>query len=167
MGKTAIIYYTWSWGNTERVAAYIANALDAYLFQIDTVEPYPRVEDLVVVRAKEEVFGKLTPTIKPIDIDLAQYETIILGCPVWWLSMAPAMRTFLTENKGALQGKRVACFVTRAKWKGSEIDDMEELLQGCKLLPSIEVEFGSEIAYELVTPEEELDAWLSEIEARS
>lgn len=158
-----MVYYTWSWGNTERVAACASAALDADLIRIDTVEPYPRVEDLVVAKARDEVLGRKTPAIKPLDVDFSQYDTVMLGCPVWWLSMAPAMRTFLVQHGDELRGKRVACFVTRARWQGSEVADMEGLLPDCELLPSLEVEFGSEVAYELVTSEDSISSWIAEL----
>lgn len=160
MDKAVVVYYTWSWGNTERIAASVAAELDADLIRIDTIEPYPRVEDLVVAKAKDEVFGKKTPPIKPLNVDLSGYGTIVLGCPVWWLSMAPAMRTFLVEHGEDLKGKRVGCFVTRAKWRGTEIADMEGLLPECEHLPSFECEFGSDVAYELITSEQDVMDWV-------
>ena len=39
--STLVVYYSLSCGNTERVAEKVADALDADIEAIETVEPYP------------------------------------------------------------------------------------------------------------------------------
>lgn len=41
--------------------------------------------------------GKI-PEIKDVAIDLNQYGEIIIGTPVWWYTLAPVIRTFLSKN---------------------------------------------------------------------
>lgn len=45
------------------------------------------------------------PKIQPLNIDLTEYDTVILGAPVWWYAFAPAMKTFLHDTD--LSGKTV------------------------------------------------------------
>ena len=43
-----------------------------------------------------------------------KYDTVIFGSPVWASNMAPPLRTFIEDNKEALDGKRFAgavCFM--------------------------------------------------------
>ena len=163
----AVVYYTWSWGNTEKVAVHVADRLGAELYRLDTVVPYPRVEDAVVAQAEVEVRDRVTPEIESADIPWERYGTVIVGCPVWWLSIAPAMRTFLVDNREVLRDKTVSYFLTRAQWPGTAAADLEALLSDCRIIEGFECEFGTEAAYELVTDLSILDAWIETLPSRT
>lgn len=45
-----------------------------------------------------EVESGFMPKIQPLNIDLTEYDTVILGAPVWWYAFAPAMKTFLHDT---------------------------------------------------------------------
>ena len=62
--------------------------------------------------------------IKPIFVNLADYDVIAIGTPTWWYTMAPAVLTFLTTND--FTGKTVIPFMTNGGWPGHVIIDMEE-----------------------------------------
>lgn len=62
------------------------------------------------VLSKTETQNKVCPPIKPLDKDPAYYDRILLGTPTWWYTMAPAVRTFLTETD--LTGKELVLFAT-------------------------------------------------------
>ena len=51
-----------------------------------------------------------------MDVDLAQFDTIILGAPVWWYTFAPAMHTFLKNTD--LSRKTIYPFATNGGWIG-------------------------------------------------
>ena len=42
MAKKLVVYYSWSNGNTKRIAEKLAEELGADIRRIDTVEPYQR-----------------------------------------------------------------------------------------------------------------------------
>ena len=48
--------------------------------------------------------------IKPIEKDVSEYDLVIVGTPVWASTMAPAILTYLTENKEKF--KEVSFFCT-------------------------------------------------------
>ena len=60
---------------------------------------------IFVKQGKDEINKGFKPPIKPINIDLSQYDTIILGTPVWWYTFAPAVKTFIESNN--LAGKTI------------------------------------------------------------
>ena len=48
MAKKLVVYYSWSNGNTKRIAEKLAEELGADIRRIDTVEPYKGSYDAVV-----------------------------------------------------------------------------------------------------------------------
>lgn len=50
------------------------------------------------------------PEIKEFDVDLNNYDTIIIGTPVWWYAFAPTIKTFL--NNHDFSGKNIYPYAT-------------------------------------------------------
>ena len=107
--KTLVVYYSYT-GNTKNIAAHIAKELNADTAVIDTVTPYEGDYNAVVDQGQNEIRNGYKPPIKPINVDLSQYDTIILGTPVWWYTFAPAVKTFIESND--LSGKTIVPFAT-------------------------------------------------------
>lgn len=55
MKKLLITYYSWSNGNTERIAKMLQNEVGGDLVKIDTVTPYSGSYDEVVNQGQEEI----------------------------------------------------------------------------------------------------------------
>lgn len=163
MEKMLVVYYSWSNGNTKKVAEELAKAKDADLVRIETVEPYQGSYQEVVDQGKDEVERGYCPPIKPISIDLSEYDTIAVGTPTWWYTMAPAVKTFLKEND--LSGKTVIPFMTNGGWPGHVIKDMTAAMKGAKIEEPMEIRFDSEGGDRQVTPQEEVDSWIARIRA--
>ena len=110
--KTAVIYFSWS-GNTRFAAEAIAKKASADLFEIKVEKPYSSDFNKCCDEAKPECYGKTLRAINPIEgLDLAKYDLVFVGSPNWWGTMAPPVRTWATQNKGALKGKSVCLFQT-------------------------------------------------------
>ncbi|MBR1586857.1 MAG: flavodoxin [Kiritimatiellae bacterium] len=111
-GKTAVVYFSWS-GNTRFAATTIAKKAGAALFEIKAEKPYSSDFNKCCDEAKPECYGKKLRAIKPIEgLDLAKYDVVFVGTPDWWGTMAPPVRTWVTQNKDALKGKTVCIFQT-------------------------------------------------------
>ena len=54
------------------------------------------------------------PAIKPVSVDLTQYDDIIIATPLWWSQMAAPMQTFLFNNGAAMAGKNIWMIVSSA-----------------------------------------------------
>ena len=110
--KTALVYYSWS-GNTRFAAETIAKKAGADLFEIKAETPYNSDFGKCCDEAKPECNGKTLRPIKPIEgLDLAKYDVVFVGSPNWWGTMAPPVRTWVTQSKDALKGKTVCLFQT-------------------------------------------------------
>lgn len=79
--STLVVYYSLSCGNTKRVAEMVADALDADIEAIETVEPYPGDYQEVVDQGKREVERGYKPAIEALEFNPADYERIVIGTP--------------------------------------------------------------------------------------
>ena len=109
--KTLVIYYSQT-SNTETVAQEIAFrlGLDADIEEIVAVEPYDGDFQATIERCMKEREQGITPDILPITADLAKYDVIFLGYPIWFGTYAPPVKTFLSQVD--LSGKKVVPFCT-------------------------------------------------------
>ena len=96
-------------GNTQYVARLIAQATGADTFRIEPETPYPTDHGPLVAQARAELRRKARPALKNT-IDLAQYDTIFLGYPIWCADLPMVVYTFL--ESGDFRGKTVIPFVT-------------------------------------------------------
>ena len=112
--KTAVVYYSWSPdGNTRFAAQTIAKKAGADLFEIIAETPYSSDFDKCCDEAKPECRNKTLRPIKPIEgFDLAKYDTVFVGSPNWWGTLAPPVYTWIKNNQEGLKGKKAALFQT-------------------------------------------------------
>ena len=116
MGRMLVVYYSWSHGNAKKIAEELQKTAGADLACLDTVISYEGGYDAVVKQGNDEVKSGYKPKLKEIACRVADYDVIVVGTPTWWYSMAPAVRTFLSEND--FSGKTVIPFATHASWPG-------------------------------------------------
>lgn len=161
MKKTLVLYYSWACGNTERVAARLAEATGADLERIRTAEPYPEDYDETVEQGRHEVEEGFEPELKPLEHDPADYDLIAVGSPTWWYTMAPAVASMFSSTD--LAGKLVVPFVTNAGWAGSALEDMEAAATGATVIEPKEVRFDSNGGSRMVTAQGELDTWAERV----
>lgn len=111
-GKVAVVYFSWG-GNTRFAAETIAKKAGAATFEIKAEKPYNSDFHKCCDEAKPECRAKTLRPIKPIeDLDLSKYDVVLVGSPNWWGTLAPPVRTWLTQNSAALKGKSVCLFQT-------------------------------------------------------
>ncbi len=156
-----VVYYTYTNGNTEKIAEQLAQACGADLAQIETAEPYPDDYDTTVKQAQDEIDAGFEPEIEPLEFDPAAYDVIAVGTPTWWYTMAPAVRTFLHSVDWT--GKTVVPFSTSAGWPGSTNEDIKAEAAGAKIGPALEITFDSAGGTQQKTPQAEVDAWIASV----
>ena len=158
-----IVYYSWSNGNTERIAKKLQSVAGGDLLKIDTAVPYSGSYDGVVDQGQREVNQGYEPELKPLNVNPADYDVIAVGTPTWWYTMAPAVKTFLHKNTFA--GKTVVPFMTNGGWPGHVIRDMKNACTGAKIVCEMQVKFDSNGGDHLETPEANIDAWARDVKA--
>lgn len=123
-------------GNTARMAKVIQEATGADVWEIQPVHSYPFDYRQTTNEAQKEQEANARPEFKLPMPDLAQYDLIFFGHPIWWSEMPMVVRTFL--DKADLSGKKIAHFCTHegSGLGGSESDLKARQLQAI-YLPSL------------------------------
>ena len=115
-------------GNTAYAAEYIAKALNADLFEIDTVVPYAENYRQCCGQAVAEKKENARPAIKGFVEDISGYETVFVCFPNWCGTAPMCVFTFLENYDWT--GKRVAVLCTN---EGSGLANSEaDVAAACK-----------------------------------
>ncbi len=107
--KMLVVYYS-QLGNTKAVAEEIAKKTGADIEAIEAVNPYDGDFDATIARCMQEREAGTVIEIKPVKANVADYDIIFVGAPVWFGVFAPPMLTYLTQVD--LSGKKVVPFCT-------------------------------------------------------
>lgn len=97
-------------GNTESVAREIQTQIGGDLFKIQTVRTYPTSHSECSRIAEQEMRSNARPELSSHVEDMAQYDIVFLGYPIWWYQEPMAIRTFLEEYD--FGGKTIVPFCT-------------------------------------------------------
>jgi flavodoxin len=106
-GRCLVVFYSRT-GNTRKVAEQIAQGLGCETEALTDLKP--RAGALGFLKGGGDAFRKRLTQIGEVAHNPADFELVVLGTPVWASTMAPAMRTYLTEQAARLP--QVAFFVT-------------------------------------------------------
>ena len=131
-------------GNTQVVAEMMAAAASVDVYRIEAADPYPEDYQETVARNVREEDSNARPAIAGTLPDVTQYDTILLGSPVWNVQTPMIMRTFVESVD--LTGKTIHPFVTYAvSGIGRVEDDYRRLCPDATLGESLAVQ-GEEAA---------------------
>ena len=112
-GNVLVAYFS-ATGNTEDVATAIAERLGADVFAIEAAEPYTEADlnysDNASRTSVERADGTSPELARVTPDGWANYDTVLLGYPIWWGEAAWPLRTFVEGNDFA--GKVVVPFCT-------------------------------------------------------
>jgi flavodoxin len=109
MKKILLVYHSRS-GYTRRVAKLLAHRLGADAEEIRVAQPVSGPIGYALC-ALEAIAG-IGPPLRPSRHDPARYDTVIVGTPVWFWSLASPVRSWLAAHP--LRHARVAFFCTMA-----------------------------------------------------
>ena len=134
--KCMVVYFSWS-GNTRFAAETIAKKIGAATFEIKAETPYSSDFNKCCDEAKPECYGNKLRPIKTIEgLDISKYGVVFVGSPNWWGTLAPPVRTWVTQNAAALKGKTVRLFQTHGGGGMQSLGrDFAALLPESKVLP--------------------------------
>lgn len=113
MSKILVTYFSAS-GVTRGVAEKIARATGADIFEIVPVQKYTD-EDLDWTNKQSRSSIEMNdrsfrPAVANKLTNAEEYDTIVIGFPVWWYTAPTIVNTFIEENN--LAGKNAYVFVT-------------------------------------------------------
>lgn len=126
--KTLVVYFSWG-GNTETVAKRIATLTGADIYRIEPKTPYTTdYQTLAYTVARQELDNNARPELKDKNANIAAYDYIFIGCPVWWGEAPMIMHTF--GEAYDFSGKTVIPFCTYATARGTTINKLNDLTPG-------------------------------------
>ena len=111
--KTLVAYFS-ATGTTARMAEKLADITNGTLYAITPAEPYTSADldwqDKNSRSSVEMNDPTARPAIKNDKLDMADFEVIFIGYPIWW-DLAPRVINTFIETYG-LAGKTVVPFAT-------------------------------------------------------
>jgi flavodoxin len=141
MAEPILIAYFSRSGNTRRIANLVQQEVGGTLHEIQVTAPYPASYNAVVEQAKKEIQAGHKPALRSTLDDIESYDTVFVGSPNWWNTIAPPVATFLSEYD--LSGKTIVPFCTHGGGGLGRIGrDIAKLCPQSTVLSSFEI-YGS------------------------
>lgn len=113
MNKALVVYFSAS-GTTARAAKELAQAAGADIYEIRPAVPYTKA-DLNWMDKKSRSSMEMNdrssrPALADQDANIAAYNTILLGFPIWWYVAPTIINSFLESYD--FSGKKIILFAT-------------------------------------------------------
>lgn len=104
--KVLVVIYSRT-GTTKKVALKL-NQL--YGFEVEEIiDKKTRIGALNYLLSAKEALKEKEATIKQPEKDVAEYDLVIIGTPVWASNMAPAVRTYINKVKAKINNVAFIC----------------------------------------------------------
>jgi len=122
--SVCIIYHSET-GNTRRVAENIASASGADLIEVKDLAGYTKVGMYTngIRMARQGLRAKISPD----RIDLSDYDSLVIGTPVWAFRPTPAINAAVAALEGC-EGKSAVAFATSRGMPANALEMLSELL---------------------------------------
>lgn len=125
------------------IAGTIQRMLGADLFEIRAAQPYPEDYEATVEQARRERDGGREPALASTVPEIAAYDTVFLGFPIWGETAPPVIRAFLRAHD--LAGTTVRPFITHGGYGlGSSLVVLKDLAPSAKIEPPFSMEADQE-----------------------
>ena len=144
--KTLVVYYSYT-NNIERIVNELRTKID-----VDVLEIKPAQKGLdyaadnyaigsaqiAAIRNNPEDAASY-PAIDAVDVNMSDYDCVIVGAPLWWSNMAAPLQTFLFQYGKGMAGKKIGLIVSSASSGISGVEaDAKRLIPGGDFLsPSL------------------------------
>ena len=107
--KTLVLYYSET-NNTRTVAEAIQQKLGADIEEILPIVPYTGDFQATIERGRKEMEENNFPELQPLKSDIASYDIIFLGFPIWFGTYANPIESLLRTTD--FSGKKIVPFCT-------------------------------------------------------
>lgn len=143
-------------GNTAYAAEYIQKALNADIFEVDTVKPYAANYRACCMEAAAEWKANARPEIKRFLEDISRYDTIFVCYPCWCGTAPMCIFTFLEHYD--LTGKKIVPLCTNeGSGLASSVSDLQKVCKGASVAPGLSV-----LGHQAKDSEASIAAWAKE-----
>lgn len=119
--KTLLAYYSYT-SNVERIVNELRMQIEVDVIKIEPAEKgldyaannYALGTQLLNTIRNNPNDVSSYPAIDPIDVNMSEYEMIIIAVPLWWSQMAAPFQTFLFHYGPQMAGKEIGVIVSSA-----------------------------------------------------
>ena len=113
-GKTLIVYYSFT-NNVHTIVSDLQTQIEADVVRVEPAEEgldyaannYAIGSALIQAIRNNPNDAASYPEIKPVEVNIADYDRIIVGAPLWWSNMAAPLQTFLFQYGIQMEGKSI------------------------------------------------------------
>lgn len=144
--KTLVVYYSYT-NNVHRIVTELCSQIEADVMRVEPAEKgldyaannYAIGSAQIAAIRENPDDASSYPAIDPVNVDLSQYSTIIVGAPLWWSNMAVPLQTFLFRHGKEMADKNIGLIVSSASSgiSGVEADAKRLIPDGNFLTPSL------------------------------
>lgn len=134
--KNLIVYYSYE-GNTEELVKGMREVINADTLRLTVKDEKPAKSMFRFVWGGLQVYMKKKLELEPYHVSLDEYDNIIIGTPCWFGSYAPAIHTFLSDNK--ISGKNIYLFVCNGGNMRNTWHNFEMALKGNTIVSKIDL----------------------------
>ena len=144
--KTLIVYYSYT-NNVERIVTALSAQIEADVIEVEPTEKgldYAAnnyaIGSAQIAAIRNNPNDKSSyPAIDPVEVDMDDYDTVIIGAPLWWSQMAAPLQTFLFDYGKMMSEKNICLIVSSASSgiSGVEADARRLIPEGKFVSPSL------------------------------
>ena len=136
--KTLIVYYSFT-NNVHTIANDLQSQTGADIVRIEPAQEgldyaangYAIGSALISAIRNNPTEASSYPEIKNVDVNLDNYDMIIVAAPLWWSNMAAPLQTYLFHNGAKMSGKKIGLIVSSASSGISGVEaDAHRLVPG-------------------------------------
>lgn len=144
--KTLIVYYSYT-NNVHTIATDLQQQTGADMVRIEPAEKgldyaannYAIGSALISAIRNHPDDAASYPAIDPVNVNLDDYDMVIVAAPLWWSNMAAPLQTYLFHNGAKMAGKKIGLIVSSASSgiSGVEADAKRLIPEGDFISPSL------------------------------
>ncbi len=144
--KTLVVYYSFT-NNVHTIVSDLQTQTGADAVRIEPADEgldyaannYAIGSALISAIRNNPDAASSYPEIKPVDVNLDEYDMVIVAAPLWWGNMAAPLQTYLFHNGTKMAGKKIGLIVSSASSGISSVEaDAHRLIpEGDFLTPSL------------------------------
>ena len=119
--KTLVVYYSFT-NNVHTIVSDLSTQIDADVIRIEPAEKgidyaannYAAGSALISAILSNPDDAASYPAIDPVEVNMADYDMVVVAAPLWWSQMAALMQTFLFNYGKEMADKHIALIVSSA-----------------------------------------------------
>ena len=119
--KTLIVYYSFT-NNVHTIVSDLQTQIEADVIRVEPAEKgidyaannYAAGSALITAIRNNPDDAASYPAIDPVELQMDDYDMVIVAAPLWWSNMAAPLQTFLFNYGSRMAGKNIGLIVSSA-----------------------------------------------------